>query len=608
MKKVDGKPRSLRELLSKRKYTVQFYQREYRWQKKQIEELIEDLTGEFWEHYDEKHERSAVAKYGHYFMGSIVLSKDDDETAIIDGQQRLTSFTLLLIYLQHLQESRLEKVQINDLIYSEKFGKISFNIDVPDRNECMICLFENNKSQPKTNIESIRNIIDRYNELDELFPSELKGNALPYFIDWLIENVDFIEIAAETEQDAHKIFVSMNDRGLSLTPIEMLKGYLLSKVDENSERANSEKVWKEIIARLKEHGKDEDSDFIKNWLRAQYAKTIRETKKDAEKQDFDLIGTEFHKWAQENKDLLGLKKSKDYKHFICEIFVKYSEIYMQLLNMERSFNSVYEYVYYNANRDFTFQKQVIMAAINLKDNNATVNRKIKLVSWFLDYYISLRVFNFKTLTYSSVRNYIFNLTKNIRSLNVDDLKKTLLAEINSYEFNLDGIDRFYLNQFTKRYMRHILARITYYIEISSNKNSDFVDYINRNQKNPYDIEHILCDDYDRFKKEFNYNEEDFNKYRNYIGGLLLLPEDKNKSLQDKSYAKKLKVYFGENLLARSLHKECYLNNPRFLRFKKDNDLDFIPYDTFLKTEIDERQALYKQISSLIWNKDIIKSI
>src|SRR5436853_495887 len=102
MKKIDGTPKTIRELFTGVKYTIHYYQREYQWQTKQVEELIDDLTEEFFEFYSKDDERSKVLEYGHYFMGSIVLTAEDN--AIIDGQQRLTSLTLLLIYLYHRLE------------------------------------------------------------------------------------------------------------------------------------------------------------------------------------------------------------------------------------------------------------------------------------------------------------------------------------------------------------------------------------------------------------------------------------------------------------------------------------------------------------------------
>lgn len=55
----------------------------------------------------------------------------------------------------------------------------------------------------------------------------------------------------------------MNDRGLSLTPTEMLKGYLLSKIENDSVRQQANSLWKKRILELKGLGKEEESDFIK---------------------------------------------------------------------------------------------------------------------------------------------------------------------------------------------------------------------------------------------------------------------------------------------------------------------------------------------------------
>lgn len=118
MKKIDGTPKSIRELFTGVKYTIHYYQREYQWQTKQIEELLSDLIEEFFEFYSDTDERSKVLDYGHYFMGSIVLTNEDN--AIIDGQQRLTSLTLLLIYLYHQLEDEEERAEVLQLIYSKK--------------------------------------------------------------------------------------------------------------------------------------------------------------------------------------------------------------------------------------------------------------------------------------------------------------------------------------------------------------------------------------------------------------------------------------------------------------------------------------------------------
>ena len=571
-----------------KKYTIHYYQREYRWGKKQIEELIDDLTGEFLDYYEPGHSLDMVDSYGHYYLGSIVVSSGDSQNAIIDGQQRLTSLTLLLIYLNNLQKDRSERIPIDHLIFSEKHGKKSFNVHVEEREPCLNALYNDMMFDPSGRSESVINIYERYHDISNLFAESLKTDALPFFIDWLIYNVDLVQILAYTEQDAHKIFVSMNDRGLNLTPTEMLKGYLLSEIQSDLVRNKANDVWKNTIAGLKEIDPEEDANFFKNWLRAQYAETIRETKAGAENEDWDIIGKPFHKWVRENAKKIGLNKSPDYEIFVGEHLPKFAEIYRSLKRYSSEFQQDYEYVYYNADRNFTLQYQVILSAIDASDDEATVKQKIQMVSRYLDQYIARRVFNFKTVDYSAIKNPMFKLSKKIRRKPLQELRDVLQDELDSMEFSLDGIEKFYLNQFSGRYMLHILARITHYVEQGSGMTTKFEDYVNRKIKNPYDIEHILADHYNRFRGEYT-SEEDFDMMRNRFGALLLLPQDKNRSLKDKKYVSKLPVYLGDNLLAKSLGEPSYQNNPSFLRFIQQEQLPFEPITEFTKTKIEERQ-------------------
>lgn len=601
MNKITAHAVNIRTLLNN-KYTVQYYQREYNWETKQIEELIEDLTNEFNEFYKDGDRQMDVRNYGDYFLGPIILTNDN---AIIDGQQRLSSLTLLLIYLNNLQKQQtsLPKVNIDNLIYSEMYGQKTFCINVTEREVCLASLFETGDYDiTNEQSESVINLYNRYKDIERIFPDELKGSSLPVFIEWLIDNVSLVEIRADSEQDAHKVFVTMNDRGLRLTPTEMLKGYLLSEIDDNTIRNKANDLWKNKIVQLKEIEKDGDADFIKNWLRAQYAETIREGKKDAENKDFDIIGTTFHKWVRENKSVIGLNSSADFEKFILKNFRMYADIYIRLKDYSRKFNKDYEHVFYNADRGFTLQYQIILSAIKSDDTQDVVNKKIKMVSCFIDQFISIRIFNFKTVDYSSIRYTVFNITKMIRNKDIKELAEILKRYINNMELTLEGIDGFYLNQFTRRYMLHILSRMTYYVEEQSGINSNFADYVNREQKNPYDIEHIWADDYTQGNHQLEFStEEEFKDFRNRFGGLLILPKDKNRSLQDMEYSKKVIKYDSENLLARTLNQNCYNNNPLFLRFMNNTQLPFKPYAQFNKAELIERQFLYKEICKKIWD-------
>jgi len=169
MKKIDGTPKTIRELFTGAKYTIHYYQREYQWQTKQIEELIDDLTEAFFEYYSPEDERSKVLEYGHYFMGSIVLTADDN--AIIDGQQRLTSLTLLLICIYHRLQDEEERAEVLQLIYSKKAGTKTFNIHVPempDRYEVMNALLQDEYLDISNSSETIRNIYNRYGRNSKL--------------------------------------------------------------------------------------------------------------------------------------------------------------------------------------------------------------------------------------------------------------------------------------------------------------------------------------------------------------------------------------------------------------------------------------------------------
>ena len=92
-------------------------------------------------------------------------------------------------------------------------------------------------------------MVERYEEIDDLLHPNLKERALPFFIDWLIDRVIFVEIKAYSDEDAYLIFETMNDRGLSLNSTEILKGYLFSQVEPEELKIRLNDIW---IARVSE--------------------------------------------------------------------------------------------------------------------------------------------------------------------------------------------------------------------------------------------------------------------------------------------------------------------------------------------------------------------
>ena len=250
MRPIEGKPKNVRELLHGVKYSIDYYQREYRWETKQVHELLDDLTAVFLEEYDPGIDRTMVKEFPYYFLGSVIISQKGGESFIVDGQQRLTSLTLLLVLLQNLQRGRDEFVNVEGLVFSEQYGEKTFNLSVEDREQCMEALFNGKSFDTTDKSESVQNIYGRYQDMESYFPpEELPEEALPYFADWLMNKVYLVEISAYSDEDAYTIFETMNDRGLSLSPTDMLKGYLLANM-ESSRRTEANNLWRRRIQEM----------------------------------------------------------------------------------------------------------------------------------------------------------------------------------------------------------------------------------------------------------------------------------------------------------------------------------------------------------------------
>lgn len=604
MKKIEGSPKNLKQLLQNTKYSIHYYQREYMWQRKHIEELIDDLTSEFLEYYHPGDSRLAVADYGAYFMGSIVLA--GRENAIIDGQQRFSSLTLLLMYLNNRLKSIGQNYNmIETMIFSESFGSKSFNINVDDRQDCMNAIFNDTDFDITGVGESVKNLYGRYQDIQDVFPADITDDMLLHFCDWVAEKVFFIEIVATTEQDAHKIFVTMNDRGLSLTSTEMLKGYLLSEIKSDSIREKMNGLWKEKVLTLKKDEDKGDETFIKAWLRAHYAETIRETKAGAVNKDFDIIGGSFHKWVRDERDKLGLNGSNDFELFIKK-FAKFAEVYERIRQAETTFAEETKYVYYNARVNFTLQPQLLLAPVCYEDSWPVIVEKINLVARFIDVLIVSRVTNYRSVDYSTIKNFVFNVTKDIRMTDISTLKQKLEQQYINLAFDpAAALSDLRLNSFTKKYIKNILARITGFIEEQTGVASNYCNYMNTQTKNPFEIEHIITDHYEWFTAEYS-DQDDFRRWRNSIGALLLLHKSINASLNDAKYDYKLKKYCSNegNIYTESLGDLAYQNNPKFKKFVLDNNLGFKSYASFGKNEITERIAVLIDLVKLVWNDDM----
>ena len=596
MNEIRGNAKNLRTLLANTKFAIDYYQREYRWQTKQVGELIEDLSSTFLEHFTPGDVQKDVKRYGHYFLGSVIVSEKDERKFIIDGQQRLTTLTLLLIHLyRHLPPSPQREL-LGSLIYSYEGGETSFNLDVDERNRCMQSLYNGQSVDESGESESVVNIVRRYRNIEELFPSNIAEDLLPHFTDWLIGNVHLVEITAYSDADAYMIFETMNDRGLSVTPTEMLKGYLLANITDSKLRDSANSRWLRIVRDLRILDKHGDADAIRAWTRAQYAATIRQRKKGAAPGDFDRLGTEFHRWVRDHANELDLLASSDFLRFIENDFAFYARWYTFVRQAAETFTAGREAIYFCAQNGFTLQYPVLLAPLCKDDSEETVLRKLSITSSFLDILIARRIWNFRAIHYSTMLYAMFQIMRMIRRKSVEQLTALLSRHLDAQEetFATHTLQRHGQNG---PQVHRILARMTDHVETRSDRASRYGEYSSWR----YQIEHIWAIPHYREHRDEFEHEWQFRDYRNRIGGLVLLKKPVNPSLGSLPYKEKHKHYLKENLLTSSLHEVAYDRDPGFQRFRNNSSLPFKHHATFQKDDFDERQELYRRLAEQVWS-------
>ena len=364
-------------------------------------------------------------------------------------------------------------------------------------------------------------------------------------------------------------------------------------------------VWRARRARLEAaneiSGRFSDADAVKSWLRSQHAQTIRERKRGAKPRDFDLVGTEFHRWVRDHEEPLGLANSASFGRFIEEDFAFYGSWYQRIRSAAESLTPGLEAIHYNAQNNFTLQYPVLLAPLRQGDSEKEILRKLRIVAGYIDILIARRIWNWKSTSYSAMQYAMFQLViLKIRGNSSAEPADFLVQRLHDEEETFVGNDRFRLHGMNGRQIHRLLARMTDYVETRSGRTSRYAEYIQRRGKNGYEVEHIWANHHDRHTDEFSH-PTDFSEYRNHIGGLLLLPKSFNASYGDKPYAHKREHYFSQNLLAQSLHEKAYEHDPGFRRFVGESGLPFEAHGEFKKAEMDTRQRLYGALAEQIWD-------
>jgi Protein of unknown function (DUF1524) len=422
--------------------------------------------------------------------------------------------------------------------------------------------------------------------------------------------VGLIVISTDNDSYAYAIFETMNDRGKPLSPVDMLKAYLLAPIEETQARNLVNQTWKKQVLELISwggvHEPERDVNCIKAWLRAQYAETIRERKAGAVDKDWELIGSVFHRWVRDHSAQLGLGKARTKQKLMAESFPFFAKAFRRVLQASKQYTPGLQAVYYNAHNDFTWQSTVLLAPLVETDDDETVRRKMAVTATYLDIWLMRRAVNYIRVGYSSVSYAMWLLCRDIRRQPIGELVSILKQKLVEDEVTFagspakgrTGIHGLGLNQFSRRYIFHLLARITEATEAGAGRTESFDKLVNRDVKNPFDVEHIWADAYEPVKADFA-SEAEFVEWRNHVASLLLLPADVNRSLQAKSFDKKRPHYARQNFYAASLDASTYEHQPKFLQFAAERQLPFKPIMNFTKEEQLARRELLAALVELV---------
>ncbi|MCZ2260638.1 DUF262 domain-containing protein [Sporosarcina sp. G11-34] len=609
--KIEASDTTINSLLKDQKFTIDYFQREYRWQSKHIKLLIEDLTSTFLKSYSTEDKRKDVVNYQSYYLGPVVfsISPDSGKKSIVDGQQRITSITLLLIYLNHLQKNSDHKVSISELIFSEKFGEKSFNMTDEMREPCLKSLFETGEyTLSENDDETVQNMLYRYEDIVQTFPDELTREILPFFIDWLIENVVIVEIIAYSNENAYTIFETMNDRGLNLTATEMLKGYVLSNIENKEQRTEINDLWKREIQKLHQYNDNADQSFFQAWFRGKYAVSIRPGKVGSIDQDFELIGSRFHNWFKDNhRTLLDLNTSDEFYTYFKNEFPFMVKWYLKIWDAQTEYTPAIPHATYINNWGIaeSLQDPLLLASINIGDTDATIMKKIDFVSRYIETFTVRRAINYRKFSQTSIKYTMFNIIKLIRSNNLDLLGQNLTNEVNKIQEDWQGVLEFGLHGQNRKFVKHLLSRISSYIDNIVGKDTTYVSYHHPTGKQ-FEIEHIWANKFQEHSDEFD-QENDFQRWRNLLGALILLPSGTNQSFSSDKYDDKVKHYIKENTYAQTLNSAYYAKNPNFLKSEIIKDLNFKAHNDFKSNDIEDRQQLVQRICEKLWSVEYFEN-
>jgi uncharacterized protein with ParB-like and HNH nuclease domain len=506
MAEIEVELRTLKKILndSDSFYQVPDYQRPYSWDKENISELIDDLTFAYTNNKSEK-----------YFCGSLVLVKND-RYDIIDGQQRLTTFTILCCVIRDCFSDKLDQ-KSNDFInraiqdeYEENKRKLKFLTGAQmqiDFEETILkeIVFKNNVNPEKVfatnrylqNAHYLRTFLNEKIEELSIVPND--------FIQWIFESVVLTVIITHDLDNAIRIFNVLNDRGLPLSPMDILKSSLMQKL--STEDRNAFKIkWENINNLFTTVDNLTFEEMLNTYL---YYKLSSNPKNRYDKELLTIFYNE--------------KKTSLEAIFEIEEF---SRSYLEAIMENDKYIYMLRYLQHRI-----YWHSIIATAKFLEYEKYNELLKI-LVGYYYQNWIA-------GATAARIKQTSFNIIKALKENRTIDYIRTLcnnnLVQYGTSETFKVEIDGSYF--YGRRWDKSLLYLVEYFSQDNSKVN--FIPLSNTIQ-----LEHILPQTVEGENSEWSklFTEEDRNDLTNCIGNLTLLSMRKNIQAYNYSFSEKKKAY------------------------------------------------------------------
>jgi len=564
-------------------YVVPDYQREYVWDRQQVEQLMADLEEAF-ESDPEKE----------YFLGSIVTYKKDHCFELIDGQQRLTTFFLILCALKRIFEKNGESSSIFDnLIRSEDFI-IKDGIVVKETQYHLQLQYEEasnyleliHKGEPRPEqltASGIRlfdavQIIESY--IEEKIPDFSDQGRFAAF---LLKQTRFIQIETYDVTGALKVFETINQRGVGLNPMDLLKNMIFRQV-KREKFAELNQNWKEITRAL-ERINEKPLRFLRYFIISNYDVKGGVLRED---QIYDWLSKNNSQCQYEEKPFSFVQKMKQNVDRYCE--------YLQAKGEDDG--SIHlSNIALLAGRSYKLHLVLLLASTQMEPQ--TLARFKRLLESVVYYAIINRI------TTNNTERIFAAWCPEVRKIRTDSDLDSFVSEyvipyVNQWKTNHEQVFlRLGLKSMQQYRIKFLLAKITAYVDAQrsgKNETGPLGGYINSSME----IEHIMpqtCKEVEAFGMAL----EDYEIYINRLGNLTLLENSINSSIHNKNYSEKCEEYKKSKFYLTISIPELVEQGTNTAINRTNKKLH--AWEKWNKTSIEERQKMLYDLSEEIWSID-----